>query len=391
MKDVTHSLNPWARSQQMSASGEIRDRVELRPDEFWALQDINFELRRGECLGLIGHNGAGKSTLLKMLNGLIRPDAGRITMRGRVAALIELNAGFSDLLTGRENIVNQATLLGFSRQELKRHFDEIVEFSGLHQFLDMPVQNYSSGMKVKLGFAVYAMLRPDVLIIDEVLAVGDVAFRLKCLNAIGEIMRSAAVVFVSHSMPQIFRVCSDVMVLDHGTSQFQGTDIASGVAHYLDLAADGHQSVTGAGTVTVTGIELYCNQARATAGQSLEVDHRSSMEIIVELQAKESLGPTRLELLLWNAEMLPVLEMMTDQLLGYLFEFDSQLRARIRVKLPRMELGPGQYSLSVIATNPNHSLVHCRHDSIADVKVIAGSPSGASVLAVCDWEHLQHA
>ena len=312
-------------------------------------------------------------------------------MRGRIAALIELNAGFSGLLTGRENIVNQATLLGFSRQELKSHFDEIVEFSGLHQFLDMPVQNYSSGMKVKLGFAVYAMLRPDVLIIDEVLAVGDVAFRLKCLNAIGEIMRTAAVVFVSHSMPQIFRVCSDVMVLDHGSSQFQGADIAKGVARYLDLAADAHQSVTGAGTVTVLGVELYSDDAKATAGQTLQVQHRSSLEIVVELQAKEPLGPTRLELLLWNAEMLPVLEMMTDQLVGYLFEFDSQLRARIRVRLPRLELGPGQYSLSVIATNPNHSLVHCRHDCIADVKLIAGSPSGASVLAVCDWEYLQHA
>ncbi|MFN9037000.1 MAG: ABC transporter ATP-binding protein, partial [Planctomyces sp.] len=110
-------------------------KVELRKDEFWSLQDVSFDIRRGECLGLIGHNGAGKSTLLKILNGLMRPDLGRITMRGRVAALIELNAGFNGLLTGRENIINQATLLGFSKQELNSRFDEIVEFSGLHQFL----------------------------------------------------------------------------------------------------------------------------------------------------------------------------------------------------------------------------------------------------------------
>ena len=144
----------------------------LRKDEFWAVRDVSFEVRRGECLGLIGHNGAGKSTLLKMLNSLNRPDSGRITMRGRVGALIELNAGFNPILTGRENIYNQAALLGFSKKETDAKFDAIVDFSEIEEFLDMPVQNYSSGMRVRLGFAVAAQMEPDILLIDEVLAVG---------------------------------------------------------------------------------------------------------------------------------------------------------------------------------------------------------------------------
>jgi len=134
---------------------------ELRKDEFWAVNNVSFELRRGECLGLIGHNGAGKSTLLKMLNGLIGIDRGRIEMNGKVSALIELGAGFSPLLTGRENIYNNGVVLGFTRAEIDEKFDEILEFSELKDFIDTPVQNYSSGMKVRLGFAVAAQLEPD--------------------------------------------------------------------------------------------------------------------------------------------------------------------------------------------------------------------------------------
>ncbi len=149
-------------------------------------------------------------------------------MRGRVAAFIELNAGFNPVLTGRDNIFNQASLLGFTRQEALAKFDAIVDFSEVGDFLDMPVQNYSSGMKVRLGFAVAIQMEPDILIIDEVLAVGDVAFRFKCLNAIGKMMKSSAVIFVTHTMPQIFHVCSDVLVLDRGRPSYQGGDAFSG-------------------------------------------------------------------------------------------------------------------------------------------------------------------
>ncbi len=181
----------------------------LRTGEFWANKDINFELKRGECLGLIGRNGAGKTTLLKMLNGLIKPDAGRITMKGRIGAMIALGAGFNPILTARENTYVNGSILGLSRRQIADRLDEIIEFAELEEFIDAPVRTFSSGMQVRLGFAVATLLlQPDVLILDEVLAVGDNRFRAKCYRTINEMMRSAAVILVSHTMPHVSQFCS---------------------------------------------------------------------------------------------------------------------------------------------------------------------------------------
>src|SRR5262245_33839800 len=163
--------------------GRRRSRSQqLRADEFWAVHDVSFRLKRGECFGLIGRNGAGKSTLLKMLNGIFRPDTGSIAFRGRVGGLIEIGAGFHPILTGRENVYVNGAVLGLGRREIDRHFDAIVEFAGVREFIDSPVKYYSSGMYVRLGFAVAAHLAPDVLLVDEVLAVGDMEFQAKCLE-----------------------------------------------------------------------------------------------------------------------------------------------------------------------------------------------------------------
>jgi len=204
----------------------------LRKDEFWAVKDINFQLRRGECLGLIGRNGAGKSTLLKILNGLIRPDEGSIVMRGKVGALIELGAGFNPVLTGRENIYVNGQLLGFSRKEIDKKINVILDFAEIGEFIDSPMQNYSSGMKVRLGFAIASQMEPDVLIIDEVLAVGDLGFVLKCFNTIDNLLEKSAVIFVSHSMPQISRICTNLTLLEKGCVVFQGDDVSKGIDLY---------------------------------------------------------------------------------------------------------------------------------------------------------------
>ena len=208
---------------------------ELRPDEFWSVKDVSFELRRGECLGIMGPNGAGKSTLLKMLNGLIKPDQGRIEIKGRVGALIELGTGFNPILTGRENIYNNAAVLGFSRAEVREKLDAIVDFSEVGEFLDMPVKNYSSGMKVRLGFAVAAQMEPDVLIVDEVLAVGDVGFRLKCFNRIFELAKKCSIILVSHSIPQMSRVATNIMMLDKGEAILNTDNPTIGIEKYFDL------------------------------------------------------------------------------------------------------------------------------------------------------------
>jgi lipopolysaccharide transport system ATP-binding protein len=192
--------------------------VQLRPDEFWAVKDVSFELRRGECLGLIGRNGAGKTTLLRMLNGLIKPDTGKIEMKGSVGALIALGAGFNPILTGRENIYVNAGVLGISKNQVDIKIEEIVNFAELGEFIDSPVQTYSSGMQVRLGFAVATAIRPDILILDEVLAVGDSGFKFKCYEAIDNLLATSAIIFVSHSMSDVRRICTNAIILSQAAT-----------------------------------------------------------------------------------------------------------------------------------------------------------------------------
>lgn len=215
----------------------------IREDEFWAVKDISFEVKRGECLGLIGHNGAGKSTLLKMLSGLIAPDQGTITIKGKIGALIELGAGFNPILSGRENIYNNAAVIGFTKKEIDQKLDAIIAFAELEEFIDMPVQNYSSGMKVRLGFAIAAQMEPDVLIIDEVLAVGDLGFILKCFKQIDKLLPHTAVIFVSHSMPMISRVASQILLLGKGETEYMGDKVGKGIDIYYNRFVDNESTV----------------------------------------------------------------------------------------------------------------------------------------------------
>ncbi len=232
-KDLNLGLLYGLQDLGSSVFGSGKTERQLRRKEFWAVDDISFEVKRGECLGLLGHNGAGKSTLLKVLTGLIAPDRGRIEMHGRVNALIELTAGFNPILTGRENIFNNGAVLGLSDKEIRAKFDEIVAFSELEEFIDTPVQYYSSGMKVRLGFSVAAFTEPDVLILDEVLSVGDVGFQIKSYNKMKEIMKSAAVIFVSHSMPQVARTCNQVLFMRHGKPYYLGYEVHKGIELYF--------------------------------------------------------------------------------------------------------------------------------------------------------------
>ena len=200
------------------------DNDEFRSDEFWAVRNVSFELKRGECLGLIGRNGAGKTTLLRMLNGLIKPDSGRIEMKGRVGALIALGAGFNPVLTGRENIYVNASVLGLKRKEIDEKLEEIIEFSELNEFIDSPVQSYSSGMTVRLGFAVASIISVDILVIDEVLAVGDFKFRWKCLEKIKFLRNEGvSIVLVSHNSHDLMRTCDLGLLIDKGQLNYFGS------------------------------------------------------------------------------------------------------------------------------------------------------------------------
>lgn len=206
----------------------------LRKDEFWALDDVSFELRRGQCLGLLGKNGAGKTTLLKVLSGLIKPDIGTITLKGKVGGLIALGAGFNGILSGRENIRINGAILGYSRDEIEKRMNQIIDFAEIHDFIDAPVNTYSSGMNVRLGFAIAAILtKPDILLLDEVLAVGDIGFTIKCLNTVKEMMKNSAVIFVSHNMQFVSRFCTQTILFDKGR-MIGAYDTTEGILNYMN-------------------------------------------------------------------------------------------------------------------------------------------------------------
>lgn len=190
---------------------------ELKYEEFWALRDISFQVRKGEVLGIIGHNGAGKSTLLKVISGILKPTRGKIQVHGTLVPMLELGSGFDFDLTGRENIFLNGAILGYSEPFLKEKYDEIVTFSELGRFIDIPLRNYSSGMVMRLAFSIATVVNPDILIVDEILAVGDADFQEKSKKRMMELMGDGTtVIFVSHSLGQIQEICSRVMWLEHG-------------------------------------------------------------------------------------------------------------------------------------------------------------------------------
>ena len=211
----------WRKTRDLAQGRPMISGDEL--EEFWALREVNFEIRRGETVGIIGRNGAGKSTLLKILSRITEPSAGRVTIRGRVASLLEVGTGFHPELSGRENIYLNGAILGMTRREIKRKFDEIVDFAEVEKFLDTPVKRYSSGMYVRLAFAVAAHLEPEILVVDEVLAVGDAQFQKKCLGKMGDVAKGGrTVLFVSHNIVAVQQLCQTGMVLCNGELNFFG-------------------------------------------------------------------------------------------------------------------------------------------------------------------------
>jgi len=284
---------------------------ELRQDEFWAVNDVSFELKRGECLGLIGKNGAGKTTLLKMLNGLIKPDGGRIEICGRVGALIALGAGFNPILTGRENIYVNASVLGLSRREIDEKIDEIIDFAGIGEFINTPVQNYSSGMQVRLGFAVASTFKPDILLIDEVLAVGDGDFKIRCINRIRQLLSDTAIIFVSHSMERVSQICTEILVMERGVNVCHA-DVATGIAQY-------NQKLVAEGMCEAKGMVYSDNEiSELSARFEKNVVRGSACKVELLFRSESSFDNVSAKLLFWNVEQKPVLELVKNGKLGRL-------------------------------------------------------------------------
>ena len=263
------------------------------PDLIWALNDVSFEVQRGEVVGIIGRNGAGKSTLLKILSRITEPTTGRVELHGRVSSLLEVGTGFHPELTGRENVYLNGAILGMRREEIEKKFDEIVTFSGVEQFLDTPVKRYSSGMQVRLAFAVAAHLEPEILLIDEVLAVGDAAFQQKCLGKMSEVAgQGRTVLFVSHNMGAVDGLCARGIWLEAGGLAFDGP-ARDAIERYL--AGHGQEPVeplrdrsdrSGSGEAKFVGIALAHDGA---SGRNAELFTGQAFEIHAEIESSTTM------------------------------------------------------------------------------------------------------
>ncbi len=338
----------------------------LRPKEFWAVKDINFELRRGECLGLIGHNGAGKSTLLKMLNGLIRPDVGSITMKGRVGALIELGAGFNNILTGRENIYNNGAVLGFTREEIDTKLTQIIEFAELEEFIDMPVQHYSSGMKVRLGFAVAAQMEPDILIIDEVLAVGDLGFVLKCFKTIDNILPNTAIVFVSHSMPMVSRICTHVLLMERGADAFQGTNVSKAIDLYYQRFTNNEQNIIfDDNTIALTRAELLGVNSQNEQPQ-IQWKGKFKLRLVFELKKEQDIPSFHISI--YDKEQRPVAMLEPNKIQDGLKIKDNKIQ--FCMEHEQLMLSKGIYSVNISVVKPNSREPLLRVNGVLNFQVI---------------------
>jgi lipopolysaccharide transport system ATP-binding protein len=327
---------------------------------FWAVEDVSFDLRGGERLGLIGRNGAGKSTLLKILSRITEPSAGRVRLRGRVASLLEVGTGFHPELTGRENIFLNGTILGMRRAEIRRKMDEIVAFAEVEKFLDTPVKRYSSGMYVRLAFAVAAHLEQEILLVDEVLAVGDAAFQQKCLDKMGAVAREGrTIVFVSHNLVAIEELCTSALWLDGGRTVELGraTEV---VEHYnASFAAPVSgsfepQAVSGDGTV-----DLLSYSVSNAAGDSLPLPITGEDIVIdVRMDVKSTIQRPAAGINIWSPSGVLLTSINTDHLGVSLSPLEAGERT-ISIRLKDVPLLPGPHRLGFWVYAPGgHVFAH---------------------------------
>jgi lipopolysaccharide transport system ATP-binding protein len=306
-------------------------------EEFWALRDVSFEVQPGECLGVVGRNGAGKSTLLKLLSRITAPSEGRIGIRGRVASLLEVGTGFHPELTGRENVFLNGAILGMTRSEIQSRFDEIAAFSEVEAFLDTPVKRYSSGMHMRLAFAVAAHLEAEILLVDEVLAVGDVAFQRKCLGKMEDVTRTGrTVLFVSHNLSALRGLCNAGLVLD-GARVVERGDIVRAIQAYLELclaAGPARRARQGPGFRSARVIDLSHPEGVGTA--ALEAGGRYALELECDLPPG---GDVNVGFTLFNEADLPAVSSSARDALREL----PSGPVLLRVELPVGRLPSGRY------------------------------------------------
>jgi lipopolysaccharide transport system ATP-binding protein len=347
--------NLWRKTADM-----VRGRAVIAGDtteDFWALKDVSFEVKRGEVLGIIGRNGAGKSTLLKVLSRITEPSEGRVTIKGRVSSLLEVGTGFHPELTGRENIYLNGAILGMTRAEIRRKFDEIVAFAEVEKFLDTPVKRYSSGMYVRLAFAVAAHLEPEILVVDEVLAVGDAEFQKKCLGKLSAVAgQGRTVLFVSHNMNAVERLCKQVMWLERGDLVGIYGDVREGILTYLKGSSKDDLASVWRGSDSLPNNDHFVPQELRISSANLKAPEDAPLsnqfDIVVDIAGQILISDPALNigiglydeegtLLFWS--------FTTDAAEANWFKLE-QGAVHLRVVIPHRLLNEGAYHVELLAS-----------------------------------------
>ena len=358
---------------------------DLRKDEFWAVDDISFSLNRGEVLGLIGPNGSGKSTLLRLLAGIFPPDKGEISIKGRVGALIAVGAGFHPHLTGRENIYLNGTILGMSRKEIDAKFNDIVEFAEIEDFLDAPVSTYSSGMRVRLGFAIAIQIEPDVLLIDEILAVGDVGFRGKCINAIDKVTKKAAVLFVSHNMSPIARICKKIIVIHNSKTVYQGTNITLGIENYYSLSGDIKCSISGSGKASIQDVKVYSGKQQESESDSIKLNYLDDLYIETFFKLVPEIKNCIINIAFSSSEMRAVAQIYSN---NCNFKIENSGGVIVtKVKIPKIQFNPGIYYINIHIVDDRRGELLIHHRAIRSFHVTGPFIGYAPIQLQAQWSY----
>jgi lipopolysaccharide transport system ATP-binding protein len=359
--------------QRLTRQSNDRTTPRWQSEEFWALRDLSLDVKRGEVLGIIGRNGAGKSTLLKLLSRITAPTTGRIVIRGRVASLLEVGTGFHPELTGRENIFLNGAILGMHRAEIRQKFDAIVAFAEVEQFLDTPVKRYSSGMYVRLAFAIAAHLEPEILIVDEVLAVGDAEFQRRCLGKMNEVATHGGrtVLFVSHNMAAVRSLCTKALWLDHGTVAMHGLCRDVTDAYLCALLNPGAARRTGS-----DGERLRLTRIEFNGG--LPVRHGEALRIRLEYEARTAIEAAAFGVGLSTLDGARIMTIDTD-LESAPVTLREPHRGIVEAEIGILHLQPGRYALDVGArSGANNSLDYLAN--CAQIEVLPGSKTPALII-----------
>jgi len=367
LRDLLPALTGRMFQQQELREGDKR--------EFWAVQDLSFEVKFGEAFGIIGQNGAGKSTALKMLSRVMKPTKGRLVVNGRLSALIEVSAGFHGDLTGRENIFLNGTILGMSKREIQSKLDQIIAFSGIEEFIDTPVKRYSSGMYARLGFSVAAHVDPDVLIVDEVLSVGDYAFQQKCIERMQEVIRGGAtVLFVSHNLKAVAEFCHRCLLLEKGRTVAIGTaqDV---IATYLRKPSNAQTVDVNSGPVAISSVRV-----RNEEGESMQFRSGEKAWIDVEVTARRRCTKLSVTLYILDDKLVDVFDTSTDLLGHDNFNLDEGDAYRCTFEVC-LNLVDGTYHPSILVYRRDTQTIYDKWEPAATVYV--SSEGGVHGIAHC--------